>query len=97
MFSNPMGKIHGGAMATWVDVLTSLAIFAFDEKERIMSVSINITQDFINAGNIGEDIYFKAVVKKLGRNIAFTECVIYNQDMKILSTASHKKAFVYLN
>jgi acyl-coenzyme A thioesterase PaaI-like protein len=32
IFSNPMGKIHGGAMATWVDVLTSLGISGFDEK-----------------------------------------------------------------
>ncbi len=23
IFSNPMGKVHGGAMATWVDLITS--------------------------------------------------------------------------
>ena len=34
-FSNPMGKIHGGAMMTWVDALTSIAIFGFDAKKRL--------------------------------------------------------------
>ena len=32
LFSNPMGKIHGGAMASWVDIITSLAIGGFDDK-----------------------------------------------------------------
>ena len=89
-----MGKIHGGALATWVDVITSLAISGLDEKQRLLSVSLNITQDFLNAGEIGDDIYFKAIVKKLGKNIAFTECVIMNSKMNVLSTATHKKAFI---
>ncbi len=59
-----------------------------------MSVSLNITQDFLNAGEIGGDIYFKGIVKKLGKSIAFTECVILNSKMQILSTATHKKAFI---
>ena len=28
--ANGMGSLHGGAIATWVDGITSLAIFAFD-------------------------------------------------------------------
>ena len=92
-----MGKIHGGAMATWVDVITSLAISGFDEKQRLLSVSLNLTQDFLNAGEVGEDVYFKAIVKKLGKSIAFTECVILNSKMQILSTATHKKAFIQIS
>ena len=43
-----MNGIHGGAQATWVDILTTCAIFAFDEKERFTSVSINLSVDFLN-------------------------------------------------
>jgi acyl-coenzyme A thioesterase PaaI-like protein len=47
----------------------------------LLSVSLNLTQDFLNAGEIGEDVYVKAIVKKLGKSIAFTECVILNSKM----------------
>ena len=34
IFSNPMGKLHGGAIATWVDIVTSIAIFGLDATHR---------------------------------------------------------------
>ena len=29
-FGNNMGSVHGGAIATWVDIVTSQAVLAFD-------------------------------------------------------------------
>ena len=46
-----MGTVHGGAIATWVDVLTSMAIFAFDIKlNRTRSVTIGLSTDYISGG-----------------------------------------------
>ena len=69
-----MGKIHGGAMMTWVDSLTSIAVFAFDQKKRMFSVTVNMSVDCVRAGKLGEDIYIKADVLKVGKNLVFTEC-----------------------
>ena len=33
----------------------------------------------------------------MGYNVVFSECVILNKDMQVLSTATHKKAFVNIS
>ena len=67
VFSNPMMKMHGGAAATWVDIVTTLALIGLDKDNRPMTVSVGLNVDYIGAGNIGEDLYMKAVVLKSGR------------------------------
>ena len=93
-FLNGMGSIHGGAFMTWVDIVTTTAIVALDPHKRVMSVSLSLTQDFLNAGKEGEPLFMKAIIRKLGKTIAFTECIMMNEKGKVLSTATHKKAFV---
>ena len=92
-FANPYGKIHGGAMVTWLDCLTSLSIYAFDKFDRMESVSLNMTADFMNAGS-QEPILFKVKVLKIGKQIAFTECEILDQNFRLLASCTHKKAFI---
>ena len=38
-FLNGMGGVHGASIACWVDIVTSLAIYAFDPKTRLTHVS----------------------------------------------------------
>ena len=92
-FANPYGKIHGGAMVTWLDCLTSLAIFAFDKSDRMESVSLNMTADFMNAAS-QKPLLFKVIVRKIGKMIAFTECEILDEKFKLLASCTHKKAFI---
>ena len=94
LFANPIGKIHGGAMVTWVDALTSIAVYVFDQKHRAYSVTISMAIDCVRVGNLGEDIYIKADVLKVGKSLAFTECQILNSNQHLIASATHKKAFV---
>ena len=87
-FTNRMGIIHGGAIFTWLDVVTSLAIYAFDKKEHIASVSVHMDSDFINSAQIGQPLLFKAIVHKYGKNMAFTDCLIYTLDGKLIASTS---------
>ncbi len=90
-----MNTIHGGAIATWIDNITGLAIYGFDKQKRLQHVSINLTCDYIQASYINENIIFKANVYKVGENIAFTDCQIYNGDgSKLIASGTHKKSFV---
>ena len=93
-FANPYETVHGGAMVTWLDCLTSLGIYAFDAKDRIVWMSLGITADYINAHKLGKPAYFDVRILKIGKSVAFTEMNMYDQNMKIVSSMTHKKAFM---
>lgn len=48
---NAFDVSHGGALTTYVDIATTAALFAFDDKERAQ-VSAKLDMDFMNAGKI---------------------------------------------
>ena len=52
-FANPMGGVHGGALATWVDIVTSIAIFALDPHNRPTTVSVSLDMDYIGGAKPG--------------------------------------------
>ena len=89
-----MGTIHGGAIATWVDVVTSAAILMLDAKERIASVSVNLDVDYMTAAPKGSDVYFRTRVSKIGKSLAFTSCDVCNTGGTVLAKSTHIKAFV---
>ena len=51
-FGNRLGIVHGGAILTWLDVVTSLAIYAFDKNSNLASVSVHMDADYINAAQV---------------------------------------------
>ena len=77
-FANGYNTIHGGAMSVWVDCITGLAIYGLDPSHRL-SVSLNLSLDFINAGRIGHSLFFKCAVIKLGKSLAFCECYVLDE------------------
>ena len=85
LFSNPMGKLHGGAIATWVDIVTSIAIYGLDPAHRPLTVSVGLNVDYIGSGNIDEDLYMKAILLKSGKQFAFTECTLMDKDGRIIA------------
>lgn len=89
-----IGSVHGGALATWTDLTTSLAIFAFDQQQRSEWVSLNISQDYPNAALPGKALYMKASVKKIGKTLSFADCQILNEDFKVVSTGTHKMTYI---
>ena len=94
-FCNSFKTIHGGAIATWLDCLTTIGIYAFDPHQRLMTVSLNMTIDYMTASQVNQPLLIKTVVKRLGKNIAFTECIFSNaQTKKLVAVGSHKKAFI---
>ena len=92
-YANGYRTVHGGAIATWVDCLTSLCIYSFDPTQR-WSVSINMTTDYVNAGQIDAPLYFRCKVLKIGKNIAFSECLILDEKLRLIASATHKKTFI---
>ncbi len=49
---NAFGVAHGGALATYVDIATTTAVFAFDDKER-GNVSAKLDLEFMSPAAVG--------------------------------------------
>jgi len=63
---------HGGALTTYIDITTTAAVFAFDEKERA-NVSAKLDMDFMSAAAIDKEIEIEARVNRIGKQMAFLE------------------------
>ena len=76
-----------------VDIMSSNALQVFDQQDRIMHVSLNLTSDFYGIGKVGSTIFIKNNVKKIGGSVAFLETIIFDEEMGLVSVSSHKKMF----
>ena len=98
---NAFDLCHGGALTTYVDIATTTSIFAFDEKERT-HVSAKLDMDFMNAGKTevkggpkSPSILIETQINKIGKNMAFSEARIYEEESGLLiCTGTHLKVFV---
>ena len=66
---------HGGALTTYIDLVTTVAIWAFDKKSRA-SVSAKLDMDFMGAVKVEEEYLIEARVIQVGKALAFSEAKI---------------------
>jgi acyl-coenzyme A thioesterase 13 len=88
--SNLYGTLHGGASATLVDILGTMAMMSRDASKPGVSVDLNIS--FTAAAPIGELLTLDGRVIKGGRRLAFTEVEIRRADGTLVATGRHTKA-----
>ena len=92
--TNLVGSIHGGALASLIDIATTIAISGFDRKQRV-HVSSDLNISFLSAAAVNADILILSDCIKIGKRLAFTECNIYDGDGEVLlSTGRHTKTFL---
>lgn len=70
--NNIVNSVHGGALSTYVDIATTIAIMAFDEKQRT-NVSAKLDMEFMSAAKIEQEVEIEAKVNKIGKMLAFSE------------------------
>jgi acyl-coenzyme A thioesterase 13 len=68
--ANAAGNLHGGAIATLVDDVGTLAIVSSDKQQR-PGVTTDLNVSFLAPGRPGEQILVEATLLKLGRSLAF--------------------------
>ena len=91
---NGLNNCHGGALATYVDCLTVLAVIAFDKKRRVCQ-SMKLDMTYISGGKINDGtIEIKCIIDKIGNTLAFTKAVIKNlQSGKVICEGTHVVTF----
>lgn len=90
--TNNYSTLHGGAIATIVDVVGTLAILGRDPLRPGISVEMN--QSFCSAAAEGDRLEIHGSVLRLGKTLAFTEVTIRTgAAAKLVATGRHTKMF----
>jgi len=94
--ANSWGTLHGGAVATLVDILGTLALVAKDKDKAGVSVEINVS--YVGPARLGERVVAVGQVLKLGRTMGFTAVELVadggdGKEPRLVAVGRHTKAF----
>lgn len=81
---NPMGNIHGGAVAAIIDEILGFQIF-LKSPEDAAYVSMTMNIDFLSAAQAGQTIRAIPRVVRIGRKTANVTCVLQNEAGKLIA------------
>ncbi|KAK7079686.1 Acyl-coenzyme A thioesterase 13 [Halocaridina rubra] len=85
---NRMGGLHGGLIATLVDVVAAKAVMSTGKATK--GVVTNLRISYARRARVGEDIVIIADTDKVGKNISFCRVTISQKDTgKLVATGSH--------
>ncbi len=85
--SNPLGLIHGGALAAIADEVIGIASATLNLKGRYVSVSLNT--EFLNSAKTGDTILAKARIDRAGKTLIHGSCEILHADkQKVVALAT---------
>ena len=89
---NSYGTLHGGATATLIDIVGTLACLSVDPTRP--GVSVNMTQAYMRAARIGETLFVTGRCLKSGKTLAFTEIEVRSTSHTgpLVATGTHTKA-----
>lgn len=76
--ANMGGALHGGAAATLVDIVGTLAIMTADPDHR-PGVSTDLNVSWFAPAPIGDTVRVVATVPKVGRSLAFTSVDLFRE------------------
>lgn len=82
---NDGGAIHGGAVATIIDLITSLLVFIL---KNTPSVSIELSVSYISALREAKSMEVEAICYKNGRTLSFTSAEIKANGI-LIATGRH--------
>lgn len=81
--------LHGGAIAAFVDIIGSAAIFTTGAKSSGVSVEINVS--YLDAAKLGEEIEIEGKVLRVGKAIAFVTVDLRKKTGQLVAQGRHTK------
>jgi acyl-coenzyme A thioesterase 13 len=85
---NIQGTTHGGALASLIDLTTTISILKVTPNR---TTSISLNTEFLVGTKPSDELKIETTIRKAGRNIIFTSCDMYHGD-KLICTGTHIKA-----
>eukprot|EP01132_Coremiostelium_polycephalum_P004026 gene4026-5037_t len=90
---NILNTLHGGAIATIVDVVSAVSIISKANERIHPGVSVEISVHYGSAAPLGSKIFIHSKCYKIGRNLAYSDTEIRNANDDIIAKGSHTKFF----
>jgi acyl-coenzyme A thioesterase 13 len=91
---NYWGAMHGGSIATLIDISSTIAITASDRTNR-KNISIELGTSYLNPIYSNKIIYINCKVPKIGKTIAYSTIEVLDSDnLTVLATGTHTKAML---
>lgn len=87
---NTYGTLHGGAIATLVDVVGTIALLTKDPTRA--GVTVEMSTSYLKAAKGGETVKIVGQVLKAGKTLGFTQVDIFNAKGDLLASGRHTKA-----
>ncbi|KAK0508577.1 hypothetical protein JMJ35_008853 [Cladonia borealis] len=88
--TNRLGILHGGTIASMVDLGGSLAVASKGLFSTGVSTDLNVTY-ISSGGKIGDKILAKATCDRFGKTLAFTSILFFNEREELVARGSHTK------
>jgi acyl-coenzyme A thioesterase 13 len=90
--ANVFGTLHGGATATLVDVVGTMALLSLDVTRP--GVTVELGSSYATSAAIGETVHVVGRVLKSGKRLGFTQVDITRaRDGALVASGRHTKAF----
>ncbi|KAG2217926.1 hypothetical protein INT45_012589 [Circinella minor] len=88
-----LGNIHGGCVATLIDICSSLAILTYEGKGGwfFVGVSTDLTVSYMSGIAAGQTCRLECDVQRVGQSLANIYIKVYNKDGKFCYSRSHTK------
>lgn len=80
---NPVGVVHGGALATLADTTAGAAAYTNSKDAAILT--INCSMNFLRAAK-GEKLVCEAKAQRAGRTLQVYDTFIYDQEERLVAT-----------
>ncbi|PUU80317.1 HotDog domain-containing protein [Tuber borchii] len=90
MHTNRLGILHGGTIASMVDLGGSLAVASKGLFSTGVSTDLNVTY-LSSGGKVGHVIRGEATCDKFGKTLAYTTVLFRNEDDQLVARGSHTK------
>ncbi|KAK3332201.1 HotDog domain-containing protein [Cercophora scortea] len=88
--TNRLKILHGGTIASMVDLGGSLAVASMGLYATGVSTDLNVTY-LSSGGKIGDTLQATAICEKIGKTLAFTTITFRNQKGELTARGSHTK------
>jgi acyl-coenzyme A thioesterase 13 len=89
---NSKGTLHGGATATIIDIVGTLALLARDPTRG--GVSLELNSSYLRAAVIGDRVICVGKVTKYGKSVGFTQVDLYRgarKEENAIASGRHTK------
>ncbi|TPX10018.1 uncharacterized protein E0L32_001215 [Thyridium curvatum] len=88
--TNRLKILHGGTIASLVDLGGSLAVASMGLFATGVSTDLNVTY-LSGGGKVGDKLHGTAVCEKIGKTLAFTQVTFKNKKGELAARGSHTK------